>query len=220
MNKNLIENALNLFFPLACGFCGEITNSYLCEYCSNYLETKQLNKISIYEDKFFTTHLWLFEYKDEVREKIIDYKFNDKSYLYRTFAQIILADAFVCNYIQEFDVIIPIPIHKKRLKLRGYNQSELCAREISKRLKNVKIKTDVIEKIKNIKPQSTLTKEQRIENVNNAYRLIESSNNSLKNKKILLIDDVYTTGSTVNECARMLQCLNCAQIGVLTLAKD
>ena len=140
MKKNLIENALNFIFPPACGFCGEITDSYLCEYCSSYLKTMKLNKISIYEDKFFSTHLWLFEYKDEVREKIIEYKFNSKSYLYRTFAQIILADEFVCNYIQEFDVIIPVPIHKKRCKSRGYNQSELIAKEIAKKLKNIEAK--------------------------------------------------------------------------------
>lgn len=220
MKKNLIENALNFIFPPACGFCGEITDSYLCEYCSSYLKTRKLNKISIYEDKFFSTHLWLFEYKDEVREKIIEYKFNSKSYLYRTFAQIILADEFVCNYIQEFDVIIPVPIHKKRCKSRGYNQSELIAKEIAKKLKNIELRTDLIEKVKNIKPQSTLTKEQRIENVNDAYNLIKSNKDNLENKKLLLLDDVYTTGSTVNECAKMLTNLNCKQIGVITLSKD
>ncbi|MBP3502707.1 MAG: ComF family protein [Clostridia bacterium] len=220
MKKNLIESALNLFFPPACGFCGEITDSYLCKYCSNYLKTRQLNKINEYEDKFFTTHLWLFEYKDEVREKIIDYKFNDKSYLYRTFTQIILSDESVCNYIKEFDMIIPVPIHKKRRKSRGYNQSELIAKEIARKLKNIELKTDIIEKIKNIKPQSTLTKEQRIENVNNAYKLIKFNNDNLENKKLLLLDDVYTTGSTVNECAKMLSNSNCKRIGIITLAKD
>ena len=221
MKKNLIENALNLIFPPTCGFCGEITDSYLCEYCLNYLQTKQVNKINTYEEKFFTTHLWLFEYKDEVREKIIEYKFNNKSYLYRTFAQIILSDRFVCDYIQEFDILIPVPIHKKRYKTRGYNQSELIAKQIAKKLKNIELRAGIIEKVKNIKPQSTLTKDQRIENVNEAYRLVKfTTNDNIKNKKILLLDDVYTTGSTVNECSKILKKTDCKNIGIFTIAKD
>lgn len=116
MKKNLIETALNFIFPKACGFCGEITNSYLCEYCNEYLKQRQMNKIQKYDDKFFDEHLWIYEYKDEVREKIIDYKFNNKSYLYRTFLQIILSTESVCNYIKKFDILIPVPIHKKRAK--------------------------------------------------------------------------------------------------------
>jgi predicted amidophosphoribosyltransferase len=73
-------------------------------------------------------------------------------------------------------------------------------------------------KIKNIKPQSTLNKEKRVENVINAYKVVKYED--LSGKKILLIDDVYTTGSTVNECARVLLNLNCEEIGVLSLAKD
>lgn len=218
MKKNLIESALNLIFPPTCGFCGDITDSYLCKYCSDYLKTIQLNKIDIYDDKFFSTHLWLFEYKDEVREKIIEYKFNDKSYLYKTFTQMMLSDDIVCNYIKSFNVIIPVPIHKKRYKSRGYNQSELIAKEISKKIENIELKTDVIEKTKNIKPQSTLTKNQRIENVKNAYQLLKKTD--LKNKKVLLLDDVYTTGSTVNECAKILSKSNCQKIGIITFAKD
>ena len=203
MKKNLIETALNFIFPQACGFCGEITNSYLCEYCNEYLKQRQMNKIQKYDDKFFDEHLWIYEYKDEVREKIIDYKFNNKSYLYRTFLQIILSTESVCNYIKKFDILIPVPIHKKRAKKRGYNQSELIAKGIDK----------------NIKPQSTLSKDMRIENVKNAYRL-KKCDICLKNKNILLIDDVFTTGSTVNECAKILLQTECNKVSIITLAKD
>lgn len=210
MKINLIENALSLIFPPACGFCNEIADSYLCEYCYEYLQTKLINRIDTYEDKFFSTHFWIFEYKDEVREKIIEYKFNNKSYLYRTFLQLILNNKSACEYIKSFDIIIPVPIHKKRQNLRGYNQSELIAKGITKKIDKLQLRTDLIQKVKNIMPQSTLTKEQRIENVIDAYRLIKSEN--LENKKVLLLDDVYTTGSTVNECAMVLSKLNCNDI--------
>lgn len=219
MKKNLIETALNFIFPQACGFCGEITNSYLCEYCNEYLKQRQMNKIQKYDDKFFDEHLWIYEYKDEVREKIIDYKFNNKSYLYRTFLQIILSTENVCNYIKKFDILIPVPIHKKRAKKRGYNQSELIAKGIAKNIKSIQLQTNIIEKVKNIKPQSTLSKDMRIENVKNAYRL-KKCDICLKNKNILLIDDVFTTGSTVNECAKILLQTECNKVSIITLAKD
>ena len=219
MKKNLIETALNFIFPQACGFCGEITNSYLCEYCNEYLKQRQMNKIQKYDDKFFDEHLWIYEYKDEVREKIIDYKFNNKSYLYRTFLQIILSTESVCNYIKQFDILIPVPIHKKRAKKRGYNQSELIAKGIAKDIKSIQLQTNIIEKIKNIKPQSTLSKDMRIENVKNAYRL-KKCDICLKNKNVLLIDDVFTTGSTVNECAKILLQTECNKVSIITLAKD
>ena len=75
------------------------------------------------------------------------------------------------------------------------------------------------EKIKNIKPQSTLSKDMRIENVKNAYRL-KKCDICLKNKNVLLIDDVFTTGSTVNECAKILLQTECNKVSIITLAKD
>lgn len=210
MKKNLIEYALNFIFPPACGFCGEITeSSYVCEYCKKYLETREVNRIDTYEDKFFSTHLWLYRYKDEIREKIIEYKFNDKSYLYRTFLQLILANEKACDYIKNFDIIIPVPIHKKRKKKRGYNQSELIAKGIANSL-DIQLRNDILEKAINIKPQSTLTQKERAQNVIDAYKIANYEN--LSCKKILLLDDVYTTGSTVNECAKVLSILECKEI--------
>ena len=156
---------------------------------------------------------------EQLGEKIIDYKFNNMSYLYRTFLQIILSTESVCNYIKKFDILIPVPIHKKRAKKRGYNQSELIAKGIAKDIKSIQLQTNIIEKIKNIKPQSTLSKDMRIENVKNAYRL-KKCDICLKNKNILLIDDVFTTGSTVNECAKILLQTECNKVSIITLAKD
>ena len=143
MKENLIETALDLIFPKICGFCGEITNSYLCEYCNEYLKLKQINKIQKYEDKFFEEHLWMYEYKGDIREKIIDYKFNDKSYLYRTWVQIILSSEEISEYIKGYDILIPVPIHKKRKRRRGYNQSELIAKGITQKIKKIKLQTNI-----------------------------------------------------------------------------
>ncbi|MBO5348380.1 MAG: ComF family protein [Clostridia bacterium] len=218
MKTNFIENALNLFFPPACGMCGQISASYICEYCYEYLKTRAKNRLDSYDDKYFSKHFWIFEYKDEIREKIIDYKFNDKSYLYRTFLEIILNNEQAIKYIQSFDIIIPVPIHKKRLKTRGYNQCELISKSLCKQIDNVVYRNDLIIKVNNIKPQSTLTKIERAENIIGAYEI--SKPEILRDRKILLIDDIYTTGSTVNECSKILSETNCETIGVFSLAKD
>lgn len=121
--------------------------------------------------------------------------------------------------LKKYDIILIVPISKQRKRERGYNQSGLVAKEISKII-SVKIEKNKIYKIKNIRPQSTLNKQQREENIKQAYKVKNIEN--IRNKKILIFDDIYTTGSTVNECARMLNKagIDKKNIGVLTIAKD
>mgnify|MGYP001519019865 FL=1 len=86
------------------------------------------------------------------------------------FAKIILSDKKTCNFIKKYDVIIPVPISKKRKKKRGYNQSELVANELAQKL-NQDIWTDIIIKKKDNKPQSELNKLERIKNVEDIYEI-------------------------------------------------
>ena len=215
---NFIEKFLSLIFPPACGMCGEIYNSYICKYCYDYLKKREINKLNIYNDKNFSEHFWIYEYKDEVRSKLIDYKFNGKAYLYRTFVELILSNDKAMNFVNSFDVAIPVPIHKKRLKDRGYNQSELILKAVCKNAENILFRNDVLVKNNNIKPQSTLSKADREQNILGVYEL--SKTEYFYNKSILLFDDIYTTGSTVNECSKILKNTNCKKIGIFTLVKD
>lgn len=167
--------------------------------------------------KHFENHYYIFKYDNLIRKLIIDYKFNEKPYLYRSFLE------FLNNYQKEYiqfkiyDIIIPVPISKKRKKERGYNQSLLIARKISSKEK-IKLGDKVISKVKNNNTQSKLNKEERAENVKNVYKI--TSNKEIINKNILLIDDIYTTGATLNECSRMLKQAGAKKIDVLTIAKD
>ena len=121
--------------------------------------------------------------------------------------------------MKKYDIIIIVPISKKRKKERGYNQSELIAKEIS-RIIDAKIVPNILYKIKNTVPQSSLNKKQREENAKGAYKARDCQ--KIRNKKILLVDDIYTTGNTINECAKVLvqEGINRNQIGALTIAKD
>ena len=214
---NFINSALDYFFPPICGMCGEINENYICNNC--YENIKKIKKcvINEYNNRNFSKHLYIFRYEGIIRNKIIEYKFEDKGYLYKMFAKIILSDKKTCNFIKKYDVIIPVPISKKRKKKRGYNQSELVANELAQKL-NQDIWTDIIIKKKDNKPQSELNKLERIKNVEDIYE--RNKPIEVKNKKVLLLDDIYTTGSTVNEIARKLKQNQTQEIGVITLAKD
>ena len=214
---NFINSALDYFFPPICGICGEINENYICNNC--YENIKKIKKcvINEYNNRNFSKHLYIFRYEGIIRNKIIEYKFEDKGYLYKMFAKIILSDKKTCNFIKKYDVIIPVPISKKRKKKRGYNQSELVANELAQKL-NQDIWTDIIIKKKDNKPQSELNKLERIKNVEDIYEINKPI--EVKNKKVLLLDDIYTTGSTVNEIARKLKQNQTQEIGVITLAKD
>lgn len=119
--------------------------------------------------------------------------------------------------IKSYDTIIPVPISKKRKKTRGYNQSLLISREISKKT-GIKLQEKNLIKIKNTIEQSKLDKEEREKNVQNVYQI--KNEEILKNKKILLLDDIYTTGNTVNSCCKILKKAKPKKIGVIVIAKD
>ncbi len=124
----------------------------------------------------------------------------------------------VCRFLESYDIIIPVPIHKNRKLERGYNQSALIAKKIASNLNNIQYIEDVLLKKIDNKPQSTKNKLDRKKDVIGAYYL--KNQDKIKNKKILLLDDIYTTGSTVNECCRILKQANIRYVDVVTIAKD
>ena len=181
--------------------------------------------------------MYIFKYEGQIRQLIIDYKFNEKSYMYKTFVNFLLNNKKIFENIKKYDKIIPVPISKKRYKERGYNQSLLIAKEIvrqiskrrseidkkntikiSKKQANLELVNNCSIKTKNIIEQSKLNKEDRQQNIQGVYSI--QNKKIITNKKILLIDDIYTTGNTVNECSKILQQANPKKIGILVLAKD
>ena len=169
------------------------------------------------ENNFFEEHLYIFTYQGMIRKMILNYKFQEKSYLYKTIVNFLLKKEKFFSILQSYDTIIPVPISRQRKGKRGYNQSELLAKEIAKKLK-IEYNHDCLFKTKNVIEQSKLKKEERQNNLQGAYQLVHPE--KLKNKKILLVDDIYTTGSTVKECSKILRQAKPKKIGVFTIAKD
>lgn len=215
---NFLDCVLNFIFPPVCGICLKTSKKYICEDCMELIKFKSLNKINTYNNKNFKEHLYILKYEGIIRQRMLDYKFKEKSYLHRSFSEMILNSKENIEFIKKYDVLIPIPIHKDRMRTRGYNQSELIAKDLAYEIKNIKLENRVLIKTKNIIAQSSLNKKQRENNIKDVYQI--KSVEKVMNKKILLLDDIYTTGSTVNECAKILKEAGCKEVGIITIAKD
>ena len=113
--------------------------------------------------------------------------------------------------------LIPVPLHKKRLKWRGFNQAEEIASELSAFLK-IPLISNVLLKTKETKPQVELTAENRKENIKEVF--ICQNQDSIKNKKILLVDDVFTTGATMEECASLLRQAGAKEVWGIAAARE
>ena len=201
-----------------CGICGKINKNSLCNKCNITLKKEAVFAVDDYDnEKYFDEHLYVFIYSGIIRNTILNYKFNNKSYIYKTITKFLLKNENFVEIIKSYDIIIPVPLSKKRMKERGYNQSELIAKEISKTL-NIDINKRYLIKKRNTAAQSTLNKKERQQNPQGVYTL--KYPNKIQSKKVLIVDDIYTTGSTVNECSKIISKANTKKIGILTIAKD
>ena len=161
---------LDLIYPKICTICGKGKNTYLCKKCEDKLKKEAVFGKDQYKERFFENHFYIFNYSGIIRNLLLNYKFNEKSYLYEGFVNFF--NKYKKTYLQFdfYDIIVPVPISKKRLKYRGYNQSLLFAKEVAKTL-NVNLEKNILVKRVNNKAQSTLNKEQRKKNVQNVYKL-------------------------------------------------
>lgn len=143
----MLNNILELIYPNVCGICGKICKESLCKRCAIEIEKYEINLVNKNKKMYFNESMHIFKYNEMIRQRLIEYKFQDKSYMYKTFAKIILKNKKVCGFLEKYDIIIPVPIHKKRRLKRGYNQTELIAKEICKNI-SLELKTDVLIKKK------------------------------------------------------------------------
>lgn len=212
MDKFFFDKFLNLIFPPKCGFCDDITTSqhFICEKC-HHLSTQKYTdrcllcgKISyvdvcpecrhkrVYYDKL----IFCSEYSEEFKQKIHAYKFSDKKYYYHFFTELIYERV----KDEEFDLIIPVPISRERYSERGYNQSELISKKLARILEK-EHNSHLLLKVKNSERQSMQSFKERQISVKNVFEVADN----IYDKKILLIDDIFTTGATANECSRVLK---------------
>lgn len=148
-----------------------------------------------------------------IRPAIHFLKYRNHKAIASTLARI-LVDAFR-RYNLSVDVIVPVPLHTSRLRERGYNQSELLAAEVGSFL-NLPVDTDTLHRIRKTRSQMSLTASERHQNVVDAF---SCRSNNLAGQTVLLIDDVCTTGTTLDACAAALKDSGALSVWGLTLAK-
>ena len=205
---NFLENVFNFIFPPVCGICGKIGDEYLCKQCKDEILhsnifLNQLDDFQLDPNNPIDEHFYIFFYEGIIREKILLYKFHNQPYLANTFSEFFVKNKKVCGFLKKYDIMSAIPISLFRERQRGYNQSELIARKVNKS-GLIAFEKKLLKKIKNNQPHSVLHKKQRIENVKNVYKIENKTKIKISEKKILLFDDIYTTGATAKECAKLL----------------
>lgn len=202
---SLKDELLDIIYPPKdnCIICGD-EFSGICPLCTGKIKrVKETDGIIAYG-----------YYSGVLKQLILEFKYK-KNFV----AGMILVE-FLFDLIKDSDIsidgIVFIPSSKKALKQRGFNQCEYLANELSKKVK-VDLYKDII-KVKNTKEQKLLSKEDRFKNISGAFDL--KDNNNIKNKRLLLIDDVVTTGATVYECEKILKKNGAESIKILTVAKS
>ena len=212
----VFDYILSLIYPPKCVFCGTVIDkSDICEECEKTLPYTKGD--SIYQKfPFVDKCISPLYYKDYVRRAVLRFKFAGCSCYSRRLAGIMSECAENNLDCGSIDMVSCIPLSRKRMHDRGYNQAELLAKEISKKVGVEYLPT--LKKIRHNTAQSTIKdSKQRAANVIGAYRVIDAE--EVKGKYILLVDDVVTTGSTVSECARILKKSGAKAVYCVTLAR-
>lgn len=188
---------------------------YICVDCYENLEIidGEINIDSAYLHKSY----YSLTYNRFIRDKISDYKFNGKNYLYKPFGEMMVNTAKKIEIHKQIDLIFYIPSHRRREAIRGYNQAELLAKYISISLDKPLSRKNLI-KIKQTREQSGLDKLDRKLNLRGSYRIKDPK--EIKGKKILLMDDIITTGATLEECSRVLLRNGAKEVIGLTLTSS
>ncbi len=213
---SLIKNVSSIVFPHHCAYCGRpLEDGYFCEDCYKKLPFIEGNTCSIcgcpignetdtcYECKngfyYFNKNISACRYTSEFSELVHRFKYHNGRYLAKPFAE------FMADRLREEDLpadyIIPVPLHPRKEEERGYNQSELLAKYIG-RILDIPMLDNVLARDIYTESQTGLKKERRKENVQGAFSV--KNRTIIDSKIILIIDDIFTTGSTINECSKVL----------------
>lgn len=215
--KKFTDFLLELFFPKFCFGCQREGN-YLCEDCRATLEISKFHKQ--YSTQNLQDLYFALDYQGPLIKNLIQ-RFKYPPFV-KELAQPL--SSLIIEHFQLLDnkpsfkdfIIIPVPLEKRKLKRRGFNQAEEISKELSSFL-GIPLIADCLIKTRETIPQVELTIEARKENIKGVFSIRDEK--LIKNKKILLVDDVYTTGSTLEECARVLREAGAKEIIGVVIAK-
>ncbi len=231
---NPVNGFLSLFYPTQCSNCLRYIKDfrflYVCPDCFSFIKklsgnvcpvcSKPLNSLYATECKECFQYKKVFKqvkqagiYEGALKELIHLLKFYGKKKIAD-----LLYDFIINNiekqYIDRSDVIVPVPLSKKVLRERGFNQTEIIGKKLAKYYN--KLFLNAVRKVKETLPQNKLGREERLKNLNGAFQ----TETSFNGKKVLIIDDVYTTGATMNEVSRVILEKGAVEVRGLAIARS
>lgn len=209
---------IDFVYPPRCPLCDSFveTDGRLCADCTN--------SVQVLDGEAYLPHLnrnWFdscrarFAYEGRVREGICAFKFKGRLDLANFFGDALAHGAYGAS---DFDAIVPVPMHPARLRSRGFNPAALLALAVGRRMK-IAVYLGMLRRARNAKPQVGLEREARLANARGSFSVDGRHLVHPAGKRILIVDDILTTGATVNECARTLLKAKARSISILTVAR-
>ncbi|MGL4994274.1 MAG: ComF family protein [Bacteroidales bacterium] len=225
--RRVVELLLSILFPRLCLVCGKALvegEQHMCLLCldimprtryhlerDNALEQIFWGKVDIYR----VTSLFHFYKGGGYRDLIHNIKYRDGKSCARYMGYIAAKEVAESGFLEGIDAVVPVPLHARRKAIRGFNQSEEIALGISKH-SGIPVWSDILVRTKHNPTQTMMKREERWDNVNSIFSLINKER--IAGKHILLVDDVITSGSTLEACARELHRADGIRVSILTLA--
>ena len=204
--RDIKDFLANIIYPQKCAFCEDISDNrtVLCESCKDLvLKVIDSSQFDFSDEKynFANKIVAVFEYNKVTSKAILRLKNVGDRDIVEFFGELLCKEFYNNFAVGEIDLLIPVPMHKLKRRLKGFNHSDCIAKYVSEKTDIPVIKNALI-KVKNNKTQHFLSEQERKENILGVYAL--KRNKDIKDKNILLVDDVITTGSTLSECATVL----------------
>lgn len=211
----MLKQFLSLFLESRCPFCDRTTPEIACSYCFGKLSSHQLKECDHHS---YGADLPLFvwgKYDGQLKRAIALMKYNNKPEIGRLLGEL-LAQAWLDRIIKPRQkvTVVPIPLHSKKLQDRGFNQAEIIAKSFCN-LTGYRLNSKALIRVRNTKAMFDLSPEERAKNLQEAFRL----GHELPKYPVLLLDDIYTMGTTIKESARVLQQQKIQVIGAVVVAK-
>lgn len=220
-NKGKLQATLiNLVYPKRCPLCGNILPfeaGNVCETCISKQkrieppfcmkcgktigdETEEYCRDCIAIPKHYVRGFPAFAYVGGIKEALYGFKYKNQREYGDFFAECICAQYGNTIRALGIDGLVPVPVHPSKKRARGYNQAEVLARRLGKRLQ-LPIYPSYLKRVVNTNPQKELNDKTRVKNLKSAFKIGE---NEIKLKKVLLVDDIYTSGATIESCTGVL----------------
>lgn len=218
MNRKISDAILEFFFSTRaqCLGCGDEQGCDCPFLCSECLALLKPSYVSASREEWRRSGLssvrFVYYYGRPIRGLIRAFKFRGVKILAKNMAQD-MNELLTLRGHADADVIIPVPLHPTRLRNRGYNQSEVLARALSEKC-GIPVRTDILRRIRKTRQQSKLSHAKRRNNLKNAFVAVQN----ISGLRVLLLDDVITTGSTVCACAEALRAAGAADVHAISIA--